>query len=141
MAKTNKKNDSDNDKQDILRAEDIIPHPNGNEKQSHLPSQEAKHQIPRFDLAEEIMAEHRKIASIKRKSPEQKVEPLRPIDKSKGHTEALNSPISETIEEKQAIRDIVARDIEKLCRGESLDISLATDFTLLRPSGSEGQAD
>jgi len=129
MAKTNKKNGSDNDKPEILRAEDIIPHSNVNDKQSHSPSQASQPKVPQFDLSEEIMAEHRKIASVKRKSPEQKIEPLRPINKSKGQTETASSSISETIEEKQAIKEIVARDIERLCRGESLDISLATDFT------------
>ena len=127
MAKTNKKNGSDNDKPDILRAEDIIPHSNGNDKQSHSPSEDGQPKVPKFDLADEIMAEHRKIASVKRKSPNKIIEPLRPIDTSKGQTDTASNPISETIEEKQAIRDIVARDIERLCRGESLDISLATD--------------
>ncbi len=129
MAKTKKKDGPENGKQDILRAEDIIPHSNGNDKQSHLSSQDDQQEILRFDLAEEIMSEHRKIASIKRKSPNLKIEPLRPIDKSREQTDTASSTVSDTTKENRIIRDVVARDIEKLCRSESLDISLATDFT------------
>ena len=123
--KNNIKNGSK--KNDILRSEDIIPPFDKDPEGQQSKQTKNKMDVPKFDLAEEIMAEHRKIASVKRKSPNQKIEPLRPIDKSKGQTDTDSSPISETIEEKQAIRDIVARDIERLSRGESLDISLATD--------------
>ncbi len=122
---SNKKNNikKDSKKNDILRSEDIIPPFDKDTEGQQSKRTEGRTDVPKFDLAEEIMAEHRKISSIKRKSPDQKVEPLRPIDKSKGQTDITSSTIPETIEEKQAIRDIVARDIERFCRGESLDSS------------------
>lgn len=116
MAKTNKKNGSDNDKPEILRAEDIIPHSKGNDKQSHSPSQDGQPKVPQFDLAEEIMAEHRKIASVKRKSPNQKIEPLITIDELKSK-ETTKGPVIEPIAE-QVIKEIVARDIERLRQGK-----------------------
>ena len=85
-------------KADILRARDIIPGDRTPYKQkirqeskSQISSKEtistpdttetsAKNnmqeetEIPRFDLAEDIMAEQRKFTSIKRKAPDKKVE-------------------------------------------------------------------
>jgi hypothetical protein len=71
--------------------------------------------IPKFDLAEQIMSEHRKNASVKRKGPaktvrspkrELKVDPV-------GHAVELHlMPVGQ----EQVIADIVARDIERLCR-------------------------
>jgi hypothetical protein len=84
--------------------------------------------IPKFDLAEQIMSEHRKNASVKRKGPaktvrspkrELKVDPvghavelhLMPV--GVGHAVELHlMPVGQ----EQVIADIVARDIERLCR-------------------------
>ncbi|MHC4061437.1 MAG: hypothetical protein ACYSUC_01875 [Planctomycetota bacterium] len=78
-------------------------------------------EIPRFDLAEKIMAEQRKITAIKRKAPggqtERKTEG--PADKPAGHT--IAQPTSATPVEHKIIADIVARDIERLLRGEGTD--------------------
>ena len=68
-----KRNDTD-----ILRAEDIIPPFNQKkeppQKQSSNDKTPAKNtsEIPEFDLAKQIMAQHRKNASTKRKAPEKK---------------------------------------------------------------------
>ena len=80
-----------------------------NKKKKHHREQS---EIPKFDLAEEIMAEHRKAASAKRRSPQQK-----PGMQSKPETVRYAVRHTETIplEQKQIIREIVARDIEKLC--------------------------
>jgi len=82
-----------------------------------------KTKIPKFDLAEEIMAEQRKITSIKRKAPGKKIEPLRtqgqgPEAESIGHTIEQPTPVSS--EQNKIIAEIVARDIERLCRGDYL---------------------
>ena len=63
---------------DILRAEDIIPPfnqkkepPRKQSSNTETPAQK-KSEIPKFDLAKQIMAEKRKNASTKRKAPEKK---------------------------------------------------------------------
>jgi len=71
-------------------------------------------EIPQFDLAEEIMAEQRKVAATRRKGPAKKVEaakqekpePIAPI------VEMFHIPS----EEEKVIAEIVARDIQQLCR-------------------------
>jgi len=69
--------------------------------------------IPKFDLAEQIMAEQRKIAAIRRKGPGKKNKA--PQQKQKVEPIAYNikqQPILS--EQEQIIAEIVARDIEKL---------------------------
>ncbi len=72
-------------------------------------------EIPKFDLANDIMAEHRKITATRRKAPGKETEPSN-IDKELepvGHaTEQLIQPLPE----QQIIAEIVARDLRKLCR-------------------------
>jgi len=78
-------------------------------------------EIPRFDLAEEIMAEQRKITAIKRKAPDKKIE----YQIKARIQEQEVKPISYTIEQmvpslpeqEKIIAEIVARDIQRLCRG------------------------
>lgn len=73
-----------------------------------------KSEIPRFDLAEEIMAEQRKITAIKRKAPGEKVEPeAKPADGTVVKP-APGQPYKDKI-----IAEIVARDIERLYRGDN----------------------
>lgn len=78
-----------------------------------------KFDIPSFDLAEEIMAEQRKITATKRKGPGKKgqVENLKPEAESIGHTVERIGPALP--EHEQIIEDIVTRDIESLCRGDA----------------------
>ena len=72
-------------------------------------------EIPKFDLAEQILAEQRKIAAVRRKGPgkrtkaptPQKVKPsIHPIEQ-----------LSICDEQEQIIAEIVARDIENLVKG------------------------
>lgn len=97
---------------------------------------QAQTEIPKFDLAEEIMAEQRKITAIKRKAPGRKTESQReepeaewgPVLQKKremgaqsiGYT--IGQPTPALSEQGQIIAEIVARDIEKLCRGGTLGI-------------------
>jgi hypothetical protein len=71
-------------------------------------------QIPKFDLAEEIMAEQRKITAIRRKAPGKRIEAgeqkVRSIDY------AGQQPMPVSPEQGQIITEIVARDIERLCQ-------------------------
>ena len=137
-ADKNKKLDADilESKEDILRARDIIPPYNtaksgeNHEKTSKKEAEALKAgddkllkakeieekpmEIPRFDLAEEIMAEQRKITAIKRKSPEKKMEAeARPTVESFRY--ALEPQGVTTSGQKDIIAEIVARDIKRLC--------------------------
>ena len=77
-----------------------------------------KAEIPKFDLAEEIMAEQRKITAVKRKAPGKKTEDQRaePQAEPVGYT-TIEQPVPTPPEQDQIIAEIVARDIERLCRG------------------------
>ena len=76
-------------------------------------------EIPKFDLAEQIMAEQRKLAAMRRKGPGRKPNPATVAVKSEiaGPVPAVYvpepvrpSPPAETI-----IAEIVTRDIRRLC--------------------------
>ena len=110
-------------KEDILRARDIIPGTSKRDKGDSAPlplsAGNKEGEIPTFDLAEDIMAEQRKTAAIRRKAPGKKNE-----DKSQelqaetvGHT--IGQPTSAKSEQDRIIAEIVARDIEKLRRGNT----------------------
>ncbi|MGA2678498.1 MAG: hypothetical protein ABSF37_04245 [Sedimentisphaerales bacterium] len=94
---------------DILRAKDIIPGAAGSAGKGDGVSNT---DIPRFDLAEDIMAEHRRLTAGRRKGPGGSA----PADKKPflsryGFSEGFNAAGD------PVIADIVARDIEQLCRG------------------------
>jgi len=99
-------------------------------------------QIPKFDLAEQIMAEQRKITAIRRKAPgkPQRLPSLAPVvmrvqpqdgaagKKTKApdrqpHSQSIgyniNPPPPKLLEQEQIIAEIVARDIEMLCGGDT----------------------
>jgi len=75
-------------------------------------------EIPKFNLAEQIMAEQRKITAIRRKGPgkmakpPQKKHPAESIGRNFMPRPVLSGP-------EQIISEIVARDIEELCVGNS----------------------
>ena len=75
--------------------------------------------IPKFDLAEQILAEQRKITAIRRKAPgkKNKAPDQQPQAQSTGYTIKQPPPILS--EQEQIIAEIVARDIEKLYRGDT----------------------
>jgi hypothetical protein len=74
-------------------------------------------EIPSFDLADEIMTEQRKITAIRRKAPGPKneVQRLKPETRIVDHS--IEQPKTLLSEQEKIIAEIVARDIEKLCRG------------------------
>jgi len=87
-------------------------------KKEETETLQEKGEIPRFDLAEEIMAEQRKITAIRRKAPGQKneVQKLKPETQPVDHI--IEQPKPALSEQEKIIAEIVARDIEKLCRGD-----------------------
>jgi hypothetical protein len=74
-------------------------------------------EIPKFDLAEDIMAEQRRITAIKRKAPGQKTDTqgLKPEVQPVDHI--IEEPRPALSEQEKIIAEIVAKDIERLCRG------------------------
>ena len=76
-------------------------------------------EIPKFDLAEQIMAEQRKITAIRRKAPGKKTKTpdQRPRIQSTGY--AIKQPPPTLSEHERIIAEIVARDIGKLYRGDT----------------------
>ena len=80
-------------------------------------TKQKRSEIPKFDLAEEIMAEQRKITAIRRKAPGQKTEAQNEERQAESIGRAIEQPPAALSEQEQIIAEIVARDIEKLCRG------------------------
>jgi hypothetical protein len=128
-------------KSDVLRARDIIPGspPYGNIAGQEENLQETSHndpyppavpkkpveanqktsEIPKFNLAEEIMAEHRRITAIRRKGPGEKDEAQKQERASEPAGDTTGQPKPALSEQKQIIAEIVARDIESLCKGDT----------------------
>lgn len=91
-------------------------------------------EMPRFDLAEEIMAEQRRITSIRRKAPGKKSEAEVRREQVEPVSYALEQPMPEESEQNRPfdsfdftqdkyaqdrlIAEIVARDIRRLCGGK-----------------------
>jgi len=137
----NKKDDTD-----ALRAEDIVPpyntqrHPEQPLKQTdsslntnQIHQQETGatessdvvkkvNEIPKFDLAEQIMAEQRKITSIRRKAPGRKPKAPEGQPQIQPIASASKQQVCALPEKDMIISEIVARDIEKLYRDNSSSI-------------------
>jgi len=74
--------------------------------------------IPTFDLAEQIMAEHRKMTAVKRKGPGKMAMPPKKQHPAESIGRiVVSGPISSGPE--QVIAEIVARDIKNLCMGNN----------------------
>jgi hypothetical protein len=139
---------TNSDKQDdaeVLRAQDIVPLYNKkiNQKRDFQKMEtddvsaegadveQKKGKIPKFDLAKEIMAEQRKITAIRRKAPAKagmnRADVACPDRKAQAPSRESGvqsvrytiQPPPTVSEQEQIIAEIVARDIEKLCRGNA----------------------
>jgi len=78
-------------------------------------------EIPKFDLAEQIMAEHRKVTAVKRKGPGKMVKP--PKKQHPAESIAWNITTGPVLYgPEQVIAEIVARDIENLSMGNTHSI-------------------
>ncbi len=116
------------------RAKDLRPEPAGAVPETS--------EIPKFDLAEQILAEQRKITAIRRKAPgkPQRLPSLAPAvtrvqsqdvavskkpktpdrqPQAQSTDYAIKQPPSILSEQEQIVAEIVARDIEKLYRRDS----------------------
>jgi hypothetical protein len=85
-------------------------------KKEEAETSEETPEIPSFDLAEEIMAEQRKITAIRRKAPGQKTEAQRLKPETQIDDHSIEQPKPLLSEQEKIIAEIVAKDIEKLCR-------------------------
>jgi hypothetical protein len=89
-----------------------------NEDTTVAESAEKEAEIPQFDLAQDILAEQRKAAAVRRKGPasQAKAEGERAQARLEAHV--VEPPAAEP-DADRIITEIVARDIERLCGGES----------------------
>lgn len=76
-------------------------------------------EIPKFDLAEQILAEQRKLSAVRRKGPGKRAKTQIP-QTIKPATHPIESPRIPS-EQEQIIAEIVARDIENLLKGPVLN--------------------
>ena len=101
----------------ILRAKDIIP---GAASPAGKGEGVSNTDIPRFDLAEDIMAEHRRLTAVSRKGPDSpapvNLTPSPGLPVAVRPSQSRHS-ISEAFNSDPIIADIVTRDIELLCSG------------------------
>jgi len=115
MAVNDKQFDSNKPYQrpDVLRAKDIIPGSQRSEIEN-----EGGIDIPQFDLAQDIMAEHRRLTTSRRRSPSTITERVSIIENQESRVEHQASSIPDLSEQwDPIIADIVTRDIERLCAG------------------------
>lgn len=72
-------------------------------------------EIPKFDLAEQILAEQRKLSAVKRKGPRKRAKG--PAPKTIKPAARRIEPLVMPFEQEQIIAEIVARDIRSLLDG------------------------
>ncbi|MHC4154992.1 MAG: hypothetical protein ACYST6_08735 [Planctomycetota bacterium] len=87
------------------------------EKAAEPPEQ--KTEIPRFDLAEDIMAEQRRMTATRRKAPTENKGPQAQEVQLEPTGRRFEPVTSATPQEQKIIAQIVARDIERLLQGEA----------------------
>jgi len=75
---------------------------------------EERNRIPRFDLAEQIMAEQRKSVSVMRKGPARRIRDPKQAGKVDPIIHAVGLQ-GVSLGPEHVIAEIVARDIERLC--------------------------
>jgi len=93
-------------------------------------------EIPTFDLAENILAEHRRTAARRRKGPGQaQAEPEPRPERVVGKTHVIQSPSRDRLELHRVVAEIVARDIERLCRGSRANLRMDSRERLNQAAG------
>jgi hypothetical protein len=107
---------------DILRARDIIP---GADSPAGKNEGVSNTDIPQFNLADDIMSEHRRLIAGRRKGPPGSPtsvpppapRPSAPLPARKPFMSIYGFSNGFNTASDPVIADIVARDIERLCRG------------------------
>ena len=89
-------------------------------KSAKVPNaQQRRSEIPKLDLAEKIMAEQRKVTSVRRKAPGDKGKSSDKERRVESTSFSARRPTPGLGEQEQIIAEIVAGDIEELCGGGS----------------------
>jgi hypothetical protein len=101
-----------------IASEDTAPLPKPVDSDNKKEEPAETPDIPSFDLAEQIMAEQRRITAIKRKAPGVKPEIQRLKPEVQPVEHIIKEPKPALSEQDKVIAEIVARDIERLCRGD-----------------------
>jgi len=73
--------------------------------------------IPTFDLGQQILAEQRKVAAVKRRGPGMRGTAPPKIPQAQPASDADGRAGAELSERDRIVAEIVARDIDRLCRG------------------------
>ncbi len=106
---------------DALRARDIIPpykpDPEKTSTRENTNVDAPQNAIPKFDLAEKIMAEQRKITASKRKAPENRNQINQENTKTQTGTTSVEMTLPKFPEPDPIVAEIVASDIQKICGG------------------------
>jgi hypothetical protein len=90
--------------------------------QESEPSPATDGEIPKYDLAENILAEQRRVAARRRRAPSQAEDEPPVMSELNGSSVSEPELPSEDLPELQRIvAEIVARDIERLCRRPDTD--------------------
>jgi hypothetical protein len=120
----NKNSPNKNRNPDILRAKDIFPSPAKTTSSGHNADKTigSDFEIPKFDLAEQILARQRSLSATNRKSPEKRPETLpHQSDTCLTGQAALRSAASFPQQDLIIIKEIVTQDIQQLCRGIAIN--------------------
>lgn len=73
--------------------------------------------IPSYDLAETILAEQRRVAAGRRRAPDRPAEePTRTVEDARSRISVAEPSAQDLAELQRIVTEIVARDIERLCR-------------------------
>jgi hypothetical protein len=115
---TSEQTASSNATAETERREEETPHEDITEAGAGSPGiPQENGEIPRLDLAEKIMAEQRRITSIRRRAPGEG----RESETAEIETGPVVGPVEQhrpaQSDQERIIAEIVTRDIEKLCRG------------------------
>ena len=107
---TNRKAKSQDNIKPALRIDDIIP-PFRSAAEKQRAAELANNSVPKFDLAEEIMSEHRKTTTKNRRSP-QAIKAGDDKEFAELDSGAVSFSIADIFVRDKVVSEIVARDIE-----------------------------
>ena len=126
VSKANSRKDSDKNRRN-RSSKEMTPKPAKKVQLAGEPpvepedAMQEKSEIPKFDLAEQIMAEQRKITAVRRKGPGKLTKPPKKLHPAESIAHNFE-PHPILSRQGQIIADIVAKDIEKLCKGKASDL-------------------
>ena len=109
----------------VKRYKDIVAEAGG-DLEKNTGSQ--KIDIPQLDLANQIMAQQRKVSAVKRKRSTGKIQPKKLTIKAEAIRHLTPRPNPKSSKSDDVIKEIVARDIKRLQRGELLEYKTPSSY-------------